>query len=264
MRFVFEQATTDQLRSRLDPLPLSAELSIGRRGVFPTGYAQLDAALPGGGWPLGDMVEVLQPPAVHMEWRLVMPALIQMQRLGQSNPAGLRRIVLVGAPHLPFAPTLRDQGLSLADMLTVFADDPARRLWACEQALLCPGVGAVLAWLPAVPVSALRRLQYAAASANRLFWMFRLLAQADQPSPAMLRLALESGQDEHGMQVRVLKRRGLPCDRPVNLPTALADWWSLLNAAQWRNRQRHAHAWTVQVTHDSDALLACDSTATTQ
>jgi protein ImuA len=42
------------------------------------------------------------------------------------------------------------------------ARDAAARVWACEQALRCAGVSAVLAWLPQVRPEQLRRLQMAA------------------------------------------------------------------------------------------------------
>ena len=43
--------------------------------VLATGDALLDAQLPGGGWPLGALNEILQPDGVHSEWRLLLPAL---------------------------------------------------------------------------------------------------------------------------------------------------------------------------------------------
>ena len=49
--------------------------------VQATGDAALDAQLPGGGWPVGAMTEVLQPQGVHSEWRLLLPALA---RCGQG------------------------------------------------------------------------------------------------------------------------------------------------------------------------------------
>ena len=106
--------------------------------VLATGDVTLDAELPGGGWPIGALIEILQPPGVHSEWRLLLPALV---RSGQGP------VVLVGAPQLPFAPALAAQGLALQRLLWVRAVVPSARLWACEQALRCAEVNAVLAWL---------------------------------------------------------------------------------------------------------------------
>ena len=71
--------------------------------VCATGERLLDAELPGGGWPLGALIEILQPPGVHNEWRLLLPALVH---------SGHGPVVLVGAPHLPFAPALAAQGFA--------------------------------------------------------------------------------------------------------------------------------------------------------
>src|SRR4029434_829890 len=40
--------------------------------VLPSGHAALDAQLPGGGWPVGSMVEVLQERAGQHVWQLVL------------------------------------------------------------------------------------------------------------------------------------------------------------------------------------------------
>ena len=51
------------------------ELARNVGATRPTGHAALDAVLPGGGWPVGALVEVLQPQAGQGEWRLLAPAL---------------------------------------------------------------------------------------------------------------------------------------------------------------------------------------------
>ena len=51
-------------------------LGAGPQAAQPTGYALLDAQLPGGGWPVGALSEVLQPLAGLHEWQLVLPALV--------------------------------------------------------------------------------------------------------------------------------------------------------------------------------------------
>jgi hypothetical protein len=61
--------------------------------VWPTGRSELDARLPGGGWPAGTLVEVLLETAGLGEVQLFLPALVECQRgaercLGWS---GLRR-----------------------------------------------------------------------------------------------------------------------------------------------------------------------------
>ena len=127
-----------------------------------SGHAALDAVLPGGGWPLDALSELLQPPGLHAEWRLLLPALVRLQ---QASPGAL---VLVGPPHVPFGPALQAQGLAVQRLLWLQVSEPQARLWATEQALRCAGVQAVLAWLPQVRAEPLRRLQLAAAAGRTL------------------------------------------------------------------------------------------------
>jgi len=59
---------------------------IGRQpsAVVPTGWAQLDRELPGGGWPTRAITEVLTPQPATAEWRLLGPALRQVAARGGS------------------------------------------------------------------------------------------------------------------------------------------------------------------------------------
>lgn len=194
------------------------ELAQAEDRTLASGHPRLDALLPGGGWPLGSLVEVLQLHSTQHVWQLLLPALVAA--CGQGGP-----VVLVGAPHLPFGPALRGQGLPAERLLCVQADRPASRLWAAEQALRCGEVAAVLAWLPRARSEDLRRLHLVAQSqADRLFVAFREANAQGQSSPARLRLLLE-GTDR--LQVRILKRRGPPVLQPVSLrgqSPRLAAW----------------------------------------
>jgi protein ImuA len=213
-------------------------LSTAALPVLATGDAALDAQLPGGGWPLGALTEILQSPGVHSEWRLLLPALA---RCGQGA------VLLVGAPHLPFAPALAAQGLAAKRLLWVTAQAAATRLWACEQALRCADVNAVLAWLPQARSAQLRRLQMAAAEYRKLLFVMRPAAAQDEASPAVLRLQLaphmlSSSTSTHTspraevtaadtLQVQVLKRRGPPLDQPLQLQARSARLSLLLAAS---------------------------------
>jgi protein ImuA len=178
--------------------------------VLPTGDALLDAQLPGGGWPWGALIELLQPAGVHSEWRLLLPALAR---------SGCGPVVLVGAPQVPFAPSLGAQGLALQRLLQVTAQTAAQRLWATEQVLRCAEVDAVLAWLPQARSDQLRRLQMAAAEFHKLLFVMRPQQAHSEASPAALRLQIapSADTDSDALQVRVLKRRGPPLDAPLHL-----------------------------------------------
>ena len=199
--------------------------------VQPTGDALLDAQLPGGGWPVGALVELLQPTGVHSEWRLLLPALA---RCGQGP------VVLVGAPYLPFAPALAAQGLRASRLLAVGVGGAAGtaqdgRLWATEQLLRCAEVDAVLAWLPQSRSDQLRRLQMAAAEHHKLLFVMRPVALQADASPAALRLVLQpqppaQSPRTDALAVHIVKRRGPPLAQPLQLQARAARLAVLLAA----------------------------------
>jgi protein ImuA len=192
--------------------------------VLSTGDAQLNAELPGGGWPVGALTEILQTEGLHSEWRLLLPALVC---------SGHGPVVLVGAPHVPCAAALASQGLPHQRLLWVAARSFAERLWAAEQVLRCAAVDAVLLWLPArrkdaVRSDQLRRLQMAASEHHKLLFLMRSASAHNDASPAVLRLQLEpqsartgphgdSADPVDALQVQVLKRRGPPLGRTLQL-----------------------------------------------
>lgn len=187
--------------------------------AVPTGHAALDAQLPGGGWPLDGLVEVLQAQAGQHCWQLLLPALAQVVR---ASPGP---VVLVNPPWVPFGPALAAQGLPPERLLWVRADKPAARLWAAAQALRCAQVVAVLAWLPQAQAADLRRLHLAAQQQHRLLWVFRAPSAQHESSPARLRLQVDGNET---LRVRILKRRGPPLEAPVLLAPCPARLAALL------------------------------------
>jgi protein ImuA len=184
------------------------ELAQAQERTVSTGHAALDQHLPGQGWPLGCLVEVLQPQPHRHVWQLLAPALIERME-AEAGPA-----VLVGAPFEPFGPGLRGQGLCPEQLLWVRADKPTSRLWAAEQALRCADVAAVLAWLPRARSEDLRRLHLCAQQHDRFLVVFRGVEAQTQASPARLRL-LDEGVEQ--LEVRILKRRGPPLLQALSL-----------------------------------------------
>ncbi|MDZ7937397.1 MAG: translesion DNA synthesis-associated protein ImuA [Rhodoferax sp.] len=205
-----------------------------------TGFAALDAELPGGGWPEAGLVELLLPAQASQRWLVLLPALAARLRQ-HSGP-----LVLIGAPALlgpqspalvPFSPALAAQGLPAHRLLCVNATTPAQRLWACEQALRCADTVAVVAWLPqregAQQASALRRLHVGAVDYGKPVFVLRSAQAQQASSPAPLRLEVVAnpvGID--GLQVRILKRRGPPLRSPLALPSPLPRLDALLRVRQ--------------------------------
>lgn len=191
-----------------------------QEAVVTSGFAALDATLPGGGWPVGSLVELLQARPEQHVWQLLAPALAAHGQPSQP-------VVLVGAPFEPFGPCLQAQGLQPSRLLRVQADKPVARLWAAEQALRCADVAAVLAWLSQAKSAELHRLHLAAQQHGKLLFVLRGLQARHESSPARLRLCVE-GADV--LRVHILKRRGPPLTAPLELPAHAARLAALLQA----------------------------------
>jgi hypothetical protein len=175
----------------------------------PTGFAALDALLPGGGWPAGGLAELLCPGEGVGELQVVLPALAALTAAG-------RRIAWLAPPHLPYAPALRAAGVRLEGLTVVHAPGRRDALWAAEQALRAGTFHALLLWLPRASYAELRRLALAAQEGPGFALAFRPPAAGGEASPAVLRLAVEAGQRQFA--IRILKRRGQPLAAPLSLP----------------------------------------------
>src|SRR6267143_802865 len=125
-----------------------------QRGL-PTGFAALDAYLPGYGWPRTGLIEILVSRFGSGELYLLLPALAALTRA-----AAARWCVWVAPPLMPFAPALVSQGIVL-DRVAVVSG--ARPLWALEQALGSGACDVALAWARQPKAREIRRLQLAAA-----------------------------------------------------------------------------------------------------
>src|SRR5690606_20822410 len=132
----------------------------------PSGYAELDALLPGGGLPRAALTEILCDQPGIGELRLLAPLLA---RLGQEQ----RWQLWVTPPWPPYAPALAQAGIALEQQVLVRHASPADSLWAFEQGLRSGACSLVLGWLPRLNTSELRRLQLAAASGDCLGILFR-------------------------------------------------------------------------------------------
>src|SRR6266571_3469358 len=80
--------------------------------AVPSGFADLDDELPGGGWPQGALTELLLNEEGIGELRLLLPAL---QRLAQSG----EWIALVAPPHIPYAPAFAAAGIDPARIIVI-------------------------------------------------------------------------------------------------------------------------------------------------
>jgi len=184
-------------------------LSRAAAPALSTGFPDLDAALPGGGWPAGTLTEILPAHEGIGELRLLGAALAALSRRGV-------RLAWIAPPYLPYEPALAAAGIDIAKLVIVRTRSAREMLWATEQALASNACGAVLAWPRAPKYAELRRLQIAAEGGRASAFLFRLPQAANEPSPAPLRIALAASNG--GLAVHLLKRRGAPLLRPIILP----------------------------------------------
>ncbi|MDR5763447.1 translesion DNA synthesis-associated protein ImuA [Caballeronia sp. LZ035] len=162
-----------------------------------TGYAALSAELPGGGWPVGALVELLvQQPGIG-EMRLLNPALVASSK---------RPVALLQAPHIPNSLAFAYLGVPLDKLMMLRAPKTADALWCAERVLNARSCGALLLWQQHIRSEALRRLHLAAQATETLLILVRPLAAAQDSSPATLRLGVRPANG--GIVVDVIKRRG--------------------------------------------------------
>lgn len=188
-----------------------------------TGHARLDKRLPGGGWPLGALTELIAHNHGLGEFSLLFPALAELSHKGEW-------LVLVDPPWIPYPAALQAHGLMLQRLLLVRTSSAGESLWACEQALRGSRGGAVLAWpewagYPAISFARLRRLQLAAEAGAKPAFLFRPDSTRNTASPAALRLHLQGGEHDlpdpaylqkpGGTRIEVFKSRGLQNREPL-------------------------------------------------
>lgn len=174
----------------------------------PSGYAALDAELPGGGWPTAALTEILPQHEGIGELGVLGHALAALAGQG-------RWLIWVAPPYLPYAPALAAAGIDLSRLLIVRTRSPREMLWAFEQALRSQSCGAVLAWPERIAYTELRRLQLAAEGSCTLAVLFRPPRCITEATPAALRLRLDT--QAGGLAVRILKRRGGVLGRTITL-----------------------------------------------
>jgi protein ImuA len=201
----------------------ASQLARNATRCIDTGYLALSNQLPGRGWPLGMLVDLLvQQPGIG-EMRLLAPALAKVAE---------RRVVLLQPPHAPQALALAALGVPPASVIWLRADRTADALWAAEQVLRSGSCGALLFWPEHIGSGSARqrqmrgeharRLHLAAQYGEALFFMMRPLSAASDPSPAPLRLSVKPAPG--GIDIGFVKRQGPARDTslflPMSVPTA--------------------------------------------
>jgi cell division inhibitor SulA/protein ImuA len=192
----------------------AGEFEHAPRITLPTGNAALDRELPGGGWPMGTLSEVLHDGVGIGEVTFLCGALARACE-------GDRMVAWINPPHLPYAPAIAQASVPLDRCLVVRPANREDALWAAEQALRSGACGAVLFWLGQEgrnEYACLRRLQMAAEAGRSMAVFFRSTAAEKLSTPAHLRVVL--AREEGVLKLRIPKRRGPPLAAPIALSDA--------------------------------------------
>ena len=104
------------------------------RVALPTGFAALDRYLPGGGWPLGPLIEVFVERYGVGELSLLMPALAALTDGGGSRASSRKWVAWIAPPFVPYAPALQQRGVAV-DALLLVHPSGKECLWTVEQVI---------------------------------------------------------------------------------------------------------------------------------
>lgn len=177
----------------------ASQLALPGWPTVASGHSYLDSYLPGGGWPMGSLIEImLDQPAGLGELQLLKPAL--------SQTDNTRSLVFLNPPYVPSAICLQQWFSLQRRVYWVRPQNSIDVLWAAENILKHDATAALLCWVNSARPQSLRRLHLAASQSSALFFCLRPASAANQPSIAPLRLALLSTSS--GPAIRLLKRRG--------------------------------------------------------
>ena len=172
-----------------------------------TGFPQLDAHLPGNGWPRAGLGEFLLSTVGVGELRLLAPLLAHVSH------TEARWIAWVNPPFVPYAPALSALGIDIGKILLIHPKDHKDALWALERASKSGTCSVALGWLDEqkLNVKDTRRLQLAARRGRTFTCLFRPEQAAAQNSMAELRLQVAAplrDQEPGELNVSINKRRG--------------------------------------------------------
>lgn len=166
-----------------------------------TGYSELDAVLPGKGWPTDALLELVMHTWGIGELQLLLPAMVKATQEG-------RWLVWIAPPHLPYAASLVGHGIVLKRMLLLQPSRQEEVAWAMEKALRQRRCAMVLAWPGNLKPVMVRRLQLAAEAGQSLGVLFHNRDNGGSPAALRLRLnPLLELSHARGLSVDVLKSR---------------------------------------------------------
>jgi protein ImuA len=203
-----------KLRTELGHLRRGQRQAVRANGIVSTGIAVLDDILPDRGLLRGTLSEWIAAEHGSGSLTLVLRAASQAQCDGPLIVVdGLRRL---------YAPAMKAAGVSLEETILVRPKSRTDGLWAVEQSLKCPGVGAVLFPVDDLKTQDFRRLQLAAESGTAIGILVRSMSAQKQRGWADLRMLVSPIPSParlfcRRLEVRCLHAKGTLTDKTVEL-----------------------------------------------
>ncbi|MCD8505136.1 MAG: translesion DNA synthesis-associated protein ImuA [Burkholderiaceae bacterium] len=208
-----------------DPLIVSSQISLSapslpagvwrasEQAIAPlqtcrTGHSALDACLPGAGWPIGCLIEILADAPGCGEIGLVAPALAALPTH--------RPIVLLNPPGVPNALAWQQWQIASQRLWWLHPKTLPDAWWSAETVLRGRAFAALLAWADPLDDKTLRRLHACAQDTSTVIFMFRPKSVARQFSPSPLRLVL-TPDDTDTLNIEILKCKGNRPAAPITL-----------------------------------------------
>ena len=188
-------------------------VSKGRSGIknhltLPTGYTELDQYLPGGGWPLGTLTEILiRSPEETPLW-LIIPALAKLN----NEP---RWQVWTSPAHIPYAPALMSSGIDLSKILILNPPTYKDIVWTIEQSLSSGVCSAVVFWLRTLTNKTSHRFKLAATHGGAWAICFCLLGQSQNETMSSLKLSYLPNR--YGGEINILRCSGNKSHRTLQI-----------------------------------------------
>lgn len=179
-----------------------------------TGFPQLDAILPWGGWPPSGLVEIITPHPGIGELQLLLPLLRERSQGSQS-------ILWITPPYDLNGAMLTQSGMNLRNSFVIPSSTQCNQaLWSIEKALQSPECTMVLAWQNWLSPRVLRRLQMAANEGDTMGVLFHQRPVSNSPACLQLRLSAISRYPggQRRLDVQLLKARGTHHRTTVSIP----------------------------------------------
>lgn len=157
-----------------------------RNRVVTTGFKDLNQLLLGG-WPLSGLTELISPQDGIGEVSLLLPTI---KHYVKQNTL----CVWLNPPYQPNAQALLEADISLDQLLLVHTQNSREWLWAAEQIIRNNAL--LSAWTTDIEpnYAALRKLQLASSESLTPAFLFSPIKALNSPSPARLRMGLNSGK----------------------------------------------------------------------